>query len=228
MNRNYFFAIVAAALLCLFLIFLSLWREVASPIAKEPVIPPPEAPYVSSISGVGIVEPSTGNIYIGSPLNSIVMEVFATTGKKVKKGEPLLQFDDRDLKANLKLQQIVYEGSIAKFQRLKAFPRKDDLLIAQAACKIAKAELEQAKNQYAMLQELPDARAISLEERNRRLYQYQQAEAKNEQAEADLNKIMEGTWKPDLEIAKLEVLQAKADLNRIQTEIERTIHSNPQ
>lgn len=227
MSRHYFLVIVAAALGCLFLIFFTLWEEVDTSTIKEPIIPPPLAPFKNYISGVGIVEPKSDSILIGSPINRIVDRIVVNVGSKVKKGAPLFYLENRDLKANLLVQEAAYKSALAKLHRLEALPRQEDLSVATEALNSAKAGLELAKEQNEMVLALPDPRALSLEERNRRQYNYQQAEAKLQQAQANLNKITEGSWKPDLEIAHYELLQAKANVNLIRTEIERTIVHSP-
>ncbi len=78
-----------------------------------------------------------------------------------------------------------------------------------------------------MVQQLPDPRAISEEEKKRRYSNYQQAQAKLQQAQANFDKIKLGTWKPDLNIAQHDVEQAKASLESIKTELDRTIIRAP-
>ena len=78
-----------------------------------------------------------------------------------------------------------------------------------------------------MVKKLPDQRLISQEEKDRRLYNFEQAQSKLQQAQADEQKTQTGTWKPDLEIAAYEVLQAEANVNTIKTDIERTIIKSP-
>jgi len=227
MNRNYFLFIIFAALVCLFLIFFSLWKEIDSPLSKGPPIEPPIAPFQSYISGVGIVEASSENIYIGTPVNRIVDKVLVKVGEKVKKDQILFKLEDQDLTANLAAQEAAYHSSLAKLEKLKAFPRPEDLADATAALNSTKIEWELAKNQHEMVQGLSDPRAISQEEKNRRFSNYQQSEAKWQQAQANWEKVKAGTWKPDLKIAQLEVLEAKANLNRIKAEIQRTIIESP-
>lgn len=227
MRRNYFLIIVGVAIVCLFLIFFSLAKEIATPTTKDPLIPPPLSPYKEYISGEGIVEASSENIYIGTSVNRIVNKVFVKVGDKVKKGDLLICLEDRDLKANLDTQEASYNSAKAKLQRLTEFPRPEDLSTAAANLKSAKAELDLAKSQYEMVLGLSDPRAISATESSRRLFNYQQAEAKWQQAEADYGKTKAGTWKPDLEIARLEVQEAEANLRRIKTDMERTCIDSP-
>lgn len=227
MSRNIFIIIVCVALFCLFLIFFSLLKEIEAPNKKEIPNPPPLAPFKSYISGVGIVEASSDNILIGTPLNRIVEKVLVKVGEKVKKGDVLFRLEDRDLKANLAIQQVAYRTALAKLKRLENFPRPEDLTEAEANLKNAKAEMEMAKSQYDRVLGLPDPRAISEEEKKRRYFSYQQAEAKWKQAQAQFDKIKSGTWKPDLEIARLEVRLAEANVNSIRAEIDRTVVRSP-
>lgn len=227
MNRNYFLIFVGVAIVCLFLIFFSIGREIASPVTKDPLIPPPLSPYKEFISGEGIVEASSDNIYIGTSVNRVVDRVLVKVGDKVKKGSLLFCLEDRDLKANLRAQHAAYNSAKAKLQRLEEFPRAEDLAAANANLKSAEAELNLTKNQYEMVQGLSDPRAISESEKLRRLSLYQQAEAKWLQAQADFDKIKSGTWKPDLEIARLEVQEAEANLQRTKTDIQRTCIESP-
>lgn len=227
MSRNYFFIIVYVALACLVLIFLSLWWEIESPVTKEPPMPPPVAPYPSYIAGVGIVEPSTENISIGTPVNRIVDKITVSVGEKVKKGEVLLRLENKDLEANLSAQEAAYKSALAKLQRLEAFPRIEDLLTAELAVASSKAALDLAKEQNDMVSRLTDQRAISQEEKNRRLFNFQHAEAEWLEATANFEKIKSGTWKPDLEIAHFEVQEEMANIERIEAEIQRTIIRSP-
>lgn len=227
MHRNYFLVIVALAIGCLFLIFISLHREIEAPITKEQVIESPKAPYKSYINGVGIVESCGGNIYIGTPLNRIVNKIFVSVGAKIKKGEPLFRLENRDLIAELKVLEAAYQTDIAKLHRLESLPRPEDLAEAEATLKISSEQADLAKSQYERVLELPDPRAISREESSRRLSNYEQAKAKLRETEAQFAKIKAGTWEPDLEIARLEIQQAKANLDRIKAEIGQTIIRSP-
>lgn len=227
MKRNYFLILAYAALFCLLLIFFALWWEIETPVVKPPAIPSPIAPFKSYISGVGIVEPASENIFISTPLNRVVEKVFVTVGSKVKKGDMLLQLEDRDLKANLLVEQAAYKSALAKLEKLESFPRSEDVATATAALNSAQVELDLAKQQHEMVLGLSDPRAVSQEDKNRRLSSYQLAESKLQSAQAELDKIKAGAWKPDLEIARHDVQQAKANVNRIETEIQRTAIRSP-
>src|SRR5665213_4178820 len=58
-------------------------------------------PFTSYIFGPGIVEASTENIAIGTPVSGIVTDVYVKWGERVKSGAPLFTIDTRDLQAQM-------------------------------------------------------------------------------------------------------------------------------
>lgn len=227
MNRNYFYIILCIALGCLLLAFFFMWREANSDAPQEQVIAYPHAPFKNYISAAGIVEASSDNISLGTPLNRIVDKILVKVGTRVKKGEALIRLDDSDLKAELTIKKIAVENAIAQLKKLEAMPQPEDLLSAEANLNGAYTQFIQAKSQYDMVLGLQDPRAVSQEEINRRKYNFQDAEAKLAEAKAQAEKVKAGAWGPDIEIAKLDVLQAKANVEKIQAEIARTIIRSP-
>jgi multidrug efflux pump subunit AcrA (membrane-fusion protein) len=204
-----------------------MWKENQEVVIPERNTLHPVSPFKNYISAVGIVEASSENISIGVPLNRIVSKVMVSVGENVKKGAPLIQLDDRDLKAELKTQQALYDIAAAKLQKLEQAPREEDIAVANADVINAEAELKQSQKQYEMVQNLQDPRALSQQEIDRRHFAYIQAEAKLTQSKANLNKVKSGTWKPDVSIAKFELQQARTNVERVNTEINRTTVLSP-
>lgn len=60
-----------------------------------------EAPFTSNVAGTGIVEASTENIAIGTPVSGVVASVLVKPGNHVRAGDALFRIDDRELKAQL-------------------------------------------------------------------------------------------------------------------------------
>ena len=226
MNRQYFWIVIGAALICVALIitFIMTESEVKeTPNNQEAVIFRPVPPYKSYISAIGVVEPSSGNILIGIPMGRLIDKILVSVGTKVKKGDVLFKLESRDLGAELFAKQVAYKTSLVKLQILEALPRPEDLAAAEAEAKMAQVAMEQAKSQYEMVQGLQDTRALSQEAINNRKFAFEEAEAKWEQTKANLEKTKTGTWKLDLDVARLEALQAKAAYETVQTEIQRNI-----
>jgi len=107
------------------------------PVA-EPVAQPARAPFQTFVAGSGIIEASTENIAVGTPVSGIVTAIHVTIGDRVHAGDPLFQIDDRDLQANL--------------------------LVARAHVTQAAANLAQVVSQLRLAESVPDKRAISVEE----------------------------------------------------------------
>lgn len=187
----------------------------------------PRSPFLTYINGVGIVEPKSGNIYVGIPFHRIVKQINVSVNDKVKKGDPLFELDDKDLIANLRVKLRQYDTALAHLHKLEAMPQQEDLIIAEESLRKAQVALNESKTEYEMVTNLPNPRAISKEEQNKRLYKYQHAEADLREKFAQLEKIKSGTWKPDLKIALYEAEQAKADVEAIETEIDRTTIKSP-
>jgi len=110
--------------------------------APPPLAQPPQAPFPSYLAGAGIVEASTENIAVGTPVSGIVTAIYVKWGERVKAGDPLFKIDDRDLQAQL--------------------------LPAIAKVKEAEATLAMARTQLRLAQSVPDKRAISVEELSNR------------------------------------------------------------
>jgi len=106
--------------------------------AAAPVAQPARAPFETFVAGSGIVEASTENIAVGTPVSGIVTDIYVKWGDHVAAGDQLFKVDDRDLQGTL--------------------------LVALANVKQAEANLEQAKNKLRLAESVPDKRAISVDE----------------------------------------------------------------
>src|ERR1043166_3077305 len=90
------------------LALLALGFGVISVVRSQPKVgttvppsPPPVSPYEHTVAAVGLIEASTENIAIGTPMPDVVSTVFVTVGQSVKAGDPLFQLDDRQRRARL-------------------------------------------------------------------------------------------------------------------------------
>ncbi|MGQ9646001.1 MAG: HlyD family secretion protein [Thermodesulfobacteriota bacterium] len=188
---------------------------------SRPVTEPPRSPFPSKISGSGIVEASTRNISIGSHVPGIVARVFVTVGKRVRSGEPLFVLDDRKQQADLAVKEAALAEARARLARLRQAPRPEDLPPAQARVKEAEAILAEARHQLQLAEKLKDARAIAIDEINKRRFAVEAAEARLNQAKADLKLLEAGSWKQDIEVAMANVARAKAEVDAARVEIDR-------
>ena len=205
-----------------FLFALYTVAQGAKPIAiAAPVVEPALAPFDETIAGAGLVEAKSQNIAIGTPLAGIIAKVPVQIGQKVKRGELLFSIDDRDRRAELAVRQAALDSASAELARLVALPREEDLPPAQARLAAADAELADAKNQLALAESVQDKRAMSTQEWDRRRFAVMSAQARFEQARAELAKLKAGAWKPEIDIARVAVEAARAKLDAQKIELER-------
>jgi multidrug efflux pump subunit AcrA (membrane-fusion protein) len=133
-----------------------------------PPSPPPVSPYAHVVAAEGLVEASSENISIGTPVSEVVTEVPVVVGQKVVAGEPLLKLDDRQLQAELAA-------------------RRAELGVAETQVKVNSALLEDVKRQLNFAETLSDKRAMSSEELAKRQYAVETAQARLEAAKAQVS-----------------------------------------
>lgn len=61
------------------------------------------APYQSYVAAAGLIEASSGNIAVGTPVPGILVAIDVQWGDRVEVGDPLFRIDDGDLRAQLPL-----------------------------------------------------------------------------------------------------------------------------
>lgn len=129
----------------------------------HPAVQAPKPPFAAYVSGAGIIEASSGNIAVGTPVSGIVTAICVKWGDHVKPGDRLFTIDDRDLQARL--------------------------LPALAKVKEAAARLAQARDQLGRAESVSDRRAISAEEMDNRRSAVAIGEAALASAQAQVRQI---------------------------------------
>jgi multidrug efflux pump subunit AcrA (membrane-fusion protein) len=133
--------------------------------------PPAAAPvseFSKTVSAVGLIEASSENIAIGTPLAGVVTRVFVSVGQSVKEGDPLFALDTRQLRADLAV-------------------RRSSLAVSRTGVRVARAHLEDLQRSLDFAEGLSDKRAISAEETTRRRSAVQTGEAQLAEAEAQVS-----------------------------------------
>ncbi len=80
-------------------------------------------PYASFVAGTGVIEASSGNIAIGTPVPGVVSGIAVKVGEHVKGGDPLFRIDDRALQAQLVSADA--QGKVADAELQQARHRLD-------------------------------------------------------------------------------------------------------
>ena len=130
----------------------------------EPAVQSAKVPFSSYVAGAGMIEASTENIAIGTPVSGIVTAIYVMWGDRVNAGEPLFKIDDRDLQGQLPVAVAKVkesEATLAKTRNLLKIAeglrigssisgvdlanRRFDVAINEAVLESAAAQVEQIK-----------------------------------------------------------------------------------
>src|SRR5262249_19410243 len=136
--------------------------------ATDPPAPPAISDFKETVAAVGLIEASTENIWVGTPLARVVERVFVTAGQAVRSGEPLFELDTRQLRAEL----VVRQRAVA---------------VTQARVRVAEARLDDLQRQLEFVEQVKDKRAISAEELTRRRSAVETAIAELDQIRSEIS-----------------------------------------
>lgn len=185
--------------------------------ATPPMALPAEAPYAQFVAGAALIEPSSENIAVGTPLPGVVAQVAVQSGDKVKAGDLLFALDDRAAKASLaaakaRAQAAKAQADVADAQvaRLEADTRPEVVAVKKASLAVAEAQLADAKDQLATLAAVADQRAVPRQDVDRKRFAVATAQAVVGTARADLALLEANTWTLDLAVAKAQAQSARA------------------
>lgn len=192
-----------------------------------PVAQPAPAPFDANVPGAGLVEASTENVAIGTHVSGVVTRVYVRAGERVNAGDPLFSVDDRQLKAELGVREAAVLAAQADLDRLKARPRPEEIPPVQARLAAAERSRDDAKAMFDFYESIPDKRAVTAEEMSRRRFALMTAEARVEEAGAELALLKAGTWAPDIALAQANLASAKAGVDLIKTELDRLVVRAP-
>ncbi|GEP44044.1 efflux RND transporter periplasmic adaptor subunit [Brevifollis gellanilyticus] len=182
-------------------------RAQETPITPPPV-KPPEKPFSKGVAATGILEAVDENVSIGPPAPALVTDVMVKVWQKVKKGEPLMQLDDRELQAQL----IGQEATI---------------VVNQATLEITQAQLAKQQDMLDRLKSVTDQRAITQDDLRNRTNDVTVAKAQSAQAQAQLEASRAAVRQTKLLIDRMTVL-APRDGSILQVNIRAGEYASPQ
>src|SRR5215813_13625645 len=150
-----------------------------------PPSPPPETTSEIIVAAEGLVEPASENISLSSAVSGLVTRLYVNTGDHVRAGDPLFALDDRELVADLLVKRAALAAAQARLSKLEQAPRWEEVPPAEAKVAEAKALLADAEVQVRLIESV-DKRAVSVEDVQRRRFNYEAAKARLRQAEKAL------------------------------------------
>jgi HlyD family secretion protein len=134
-----------------------------SPIKAPPIDPSPK-PYAVSVAASGIVEAMSDNVSIGVPEAALVTKVHVKVADSIQEGQPLFTLDNRELQAQLAVNEanaMVAEATLHRLQdQLSRFKRvndpravsQDEVRTKEHDVAVALAQLEAARAQVTQKQ----------------------------------------------------------------------------
>jgi RND family efflux transporter MFP subunit len=161
------FAVPLMALVGAVAVFMIAGRGSQTAAPPQVVAPPAVSTFPSYIAGAGIIEASSRNIAISTPVGGVVSQIYVRVGDMVKAGQPLFRLDDRDLAAQLSTRRSALSAA-------KARVAENDALLGDVRVQLQLAE------------SISDRRAISTEELSKRRYAVQLALARLKTAQAEV------------------------------------------
>src|SRR5262245_13062065 len=215
------FGLPLLALAALIFAVSSAWKWRSVKTSTLPPLAPPTAGFEHTVGAVGLVEASSENIAISTPVPGLAIGVYVKAGARVKAGQKLFSLDDRDLLAELEVRRAALDVARQKLAKIELAPRAEEIPPAEARVREAEAAFADASVQQKLIESVTDRRAISEEDLQRRRLAAKAAAARLDEARAALSLLKSGSWEPEVRIARAEVAQAEAQVRRLQADIER-------
>jgi len=139
-------------------------RMSATPPSPPPPIDPPAKPYETSVAASGIIEAMSENVSVGVPEAGLVTKVHVKVWDAIQEGQPLFTLDDRELQAQLAVNEAnaqVADATLGKLRdQLKRLQgvndrravSEDEVRTKENEVNVARAQLEAARAQVAQNQ----------------------------------------------------------------------------
>ena len=183
-----------------------------APVAPAPI------PFPDRVAGVGLIEPASETILIGTQVGGIVAQVLVKEGDRVTKGQALIEIDSRDAEARLASARAKVataksrvSAAEARVAQLVARPRAEDLAEAKALVEARKAALDDAHGRLDRLLKVTD-RGTTANEQPTLEFAVALATANLADAKAKLARVEIGTYPEDLAVARSDAATATSEL----------------
>ena len=138
-----------------------------APPAPPPLAEPSRSPFSNTVAATGIIEAVRENVRIGAPKAGLIQSLPVQIGSVVKKGQPILQLDDREARAKL-------ASARAQVEALRAALKAEQVMTADAT------------DQFERVVRLEKEQIASEDERRRKEFQMQNWQARSARIEADI------------------------------------------
>ena len=149
-----------------------------------------------------------------------VTEIRVDTGDQVEANDVIALLDVSDLQAQAELNASELEVAKASYEEALAGPRKQTIQSAESRVDQLNAQLFASKQRLERRQKLYASRSISHEEVTDEQSQFDRLTASVQEAEAQLEQLLEGTRSEQVKAARARVSMAKAAIRMIEVQLE--------
>jgi len=132
------------------LVILTVVLSGCSGSAEETPTPEPDSYYVPMVSVTGEVVPEVRAV-VSAQVGGTVVEVLVEPGDSIAAGDPLVRLDSTDAQLAVRRAEAALESVRAQLALLRAGPREELVVIAEAQVEAAQAALSQAVAQRDQL-----------------------------------------------------------------------------
>lgn len=171
--------------------------------AQPPAFEPASNPYADGIFANGIIEsdqPHGSNVNVYPEVSGTVVAVPVRSGQAVKRGDVLVQLDDRVQRATTEQLDAQAEAAQVALEELKAQPRPETRVVVEAQLVAAEASAKQARDTYEKQQHAYDIdpHAVSRDTLDTARNTWLVADANRVTAQRNLELTRAGAWSYDV------------------------------
>ncbi len=177
-------------------------RSSAEKPPAAPPVAPVESPFEHNLAAAGIVEASTDNVAVASPVPGIAARVLVRPGRHVSAGEALFTLDDRPLLAERRVRESRLTTARAELDRLEHLRRPEELLSSAAHVREARAVLHERTLHLERGRDLLRKNLIGADDLEQRQAMMEAAREQQARAEADDRLLKSGAAETDKAIAR--------------------------
>jgi HlyD family secretion protein len=170
---------------------------------QSPVFDPASNPYADGIYANGILESDQAhgsNVNIYPEVSGTIVNVPSHAGQSVKRGEVLVEIDDRVQRATTEQLEAQAQAARTLLDELKAQPRPETLVVAEAQLAAAEATARQARDSWDKQQHAYDIdpHAVSRDALDTARNAWLVADANRVTAQRSLELTRAGAWVYDV------------------------------
>ena len=161
-------------------------------------------------------------IEVTAETSEAILDVFVTEGDLVNPGDPLMRQDPARIHARLKRAEADLDIARARFRAAESGPRAQDIAAARALVAAMASDLKTARIELDREQALVQQKLTSQNNVDILAGRVDFARAKQQEAEAVLAQLIEGTRSEEIDIARSSLGLMQAEVEDITLSLERT------